>query len=284
MSPFKKLLMLSLVFGSVAQATEIKHRFLAKDESRPGLHYVDQFDSANDWDIKLERGSRDIRLLNGNRLLMSYPAGYLEYDLATQALLKKVTVLEGERIESVERLPNGHTILAGRKNGIAFFELDENDQLVRKVVYEKLEGLRLFRLSPEGNFLFTAYPDRVIEADWAGKIVADIPVPGASKMYWVKKLGCGKYRVATGTGKSIVDITTTGEVIRKLGGTDEYHSFARPFELENGNIVVSNWTGHKPESSQLGPQLIEFDPQGNVVWKWHDADRAGTIHGVIIMD
>ena len=268
-----------------ASGEEIKHRFLAKDESRAQVHYVNQFDPAQDWNIQLPKGCRDIHLIDGDRLLVSQSRGYLEYDLKTQKQLKKVDVPQVALIESVARLDNGHTVLGSRKDCITFYELDENDQLVRKVAFEQYQNLRLFRLSPEGHFLFGANDDHVVEADWGGKVYADFQVPGAKHIYWVKKLNDGAaYRVVTGYGHSIVDITPEGKVLRTLGGADEYYFFSRPCELENGNTVASNWTGHKPQDSQKGTQLIEFDPQGNVVWKWHDPERAGTIHGVIVFE
>lgn len=287
MAGLKTLLLASLAMVSAARAVEIKHRFLAKDESRPGVHYVDQFDPSNDWDIKLPRGCRDIRLVDGDRLLISHPDGYLEYDLTTQNLIKKTVVKEGALIQSLERLPNGHTILGGGKKFTTFYELDENDQLLREVSFERYGQLRLMRLSPEGHFLFGANLDQVIEADWSGNVYQDFAVPlkGVKRVYWVKKMEGGKvYRVVTGYGHAIVDMTPDGKILRQMGGDGDYHCFSRPYERANGNIVVGNWTGHKSTDSEKGVQLVEFDPQGNVVWKWHDPMRAGTIHGVIILD
>jgi hypothetical protein len=54
--------------------------------------------------------------------------------------------------------------------------------------------------------------------------------------------------------------------------------------LKNGDIVVCNWTGHGAKDGEKGAQILQFDPSGKVVWKWHDPVRAGSIHGVIIMD
>jgi hypothetical protein len=274
-----------LCISAAVNGSDVKHRFLAKDESRAQLHYVNQLDPSQDWTIQLPKGCRDIRRAGNNRLLVSHPTGYLEYDLSTQKQLKQVVVKKSAKIESLERLSNGHTILAGRAGCITFYELDENDQLIRTKAFEQFKNIRLFRLSPEGHFLFGANTDHVIEADWNGTVYADFQVPGGKHIYWIKKLNGGKaYRVSTGYGKSIVDIAPTGEILRTLGGNDEYHFFSRPFELKNGNIVCSHWTGHGKQDSRKGPQLVEFDPQGNAVWQWHDPQRAGTIHGVIVLN
>ncbi len=285
MRVLKQITFASLVMISAVNAAEIKHRFLAKDESRDALRYVDQFNPANDWDLKLPGGCRDIRLIDENTVLISQGSGYLEYDLKTQKCLKNVKVLEDASIETVERLPNGNTILGGSKPYVTVYELDKNDQLVRKVAFPKMFGLRLLRTSPEGNLLFTANQNQMIEANWDGKILADIKVPGGKKMYWAKKYNNGEfYRVSTGFGCSVVDITPEGKVLRKISGREGDHTFARPFELKNGNIAVSHWTGHKSDASKEKPQIYEFDKDNNLVWQWHDTKRAGSIHGVIILE
>ncbi|MDF7826145.1 hypothetical protein P4B35_19090 [Pontiellaceae bacterium B12227] len=276
------LWILCLFLAINSGAKEIKHRFLAKDESRAQLHYVDQFDSSNDWKIQLEKGCRDIRLLESNRVLVSHTDGYAEFDLATRKKVAEVRDPRFRKTETVTRLPNGNTILGANKKGITFFEVKSGGAVVREANFPQFQTMRLMRLSPQGHFLFGANTDHVIEADWSGKVYADFQVPGAKHIYWIRKMDSG-CRVSTGYGKSIVDVTPDGEVLRTLGGTDAYHFFSRPFELPRGHIVACNWTGHKPGDSERGPQLVEFDAEGNVVWKWHDPVRAGTIHGVIIL-
>jgi hypothetical protein len=280
----RHVLVVLVCTGTVCAET-IKHRFLAMDESRAQLHLVDQFDSSNDWTIQLPKGCRDIHLLDGNRVLVSLANGFAEFDLATQNRVREVRNPEFKKTETVIRLPNGNTVIGANKQGITFFEVNPEGAVVRQVNFSQFNTMRLMRLSPEGHFLFGANTDHVVEADWKGTVHVDFRVPGAKHIYWVKKLaGRKKYRVSTGYGKSIVDITTDGKVLRTLGGKEDYHFFSGPFELPNGHIVCSHWTGHKPNDSEKGPQLIEFDSEGNVVWEWHDPKRAGTIHGVIILD
>jgi hypothetical protein len=54
--------------------------------------------------------------------------------------------------------------------------------------------------------------------------------------------------------------------------------------LKNGHIVQANWTGHGSKDSAKGVQIVEFDAEGKIVWQWHDAEMAGTIHGLIVLD
>jgi hypothetical protein len=278
-----KTLLCILLFAVSASAETIKHRFLAKDESRAQLHYVDQFDASNDWTIKLKKGCRDIRLLDNNRVLISYTDGFAEFDLSSQTKLHEMHRTGFKKTETVTRLPNGNTVLGANQNGITFFEVKSDGAIVREVNFPQFNTMRLMRFSPEGHFMFGANTNHVIEAGWSGNVLTDFKVPGAKHIYWVRKLDSA-YRVSTGYGKSIVDVTPEGRILRTLGGTDDYFFFSRPFELANGNTVACNWTGHKPSDSEKAPQLVEFDSNGNVIWKWHDPARAGTIHGVIIFE
>ena len=51
----------------------------------------------------------------------------------------------------------------------------------------------------------------------------------------------------------------------------------------NGNCVVANWTGHSGRDFRPGWKLIEFAPDGKVVWNWN-APWAGTPNAVIVFD
>ena len=53
--------------------------------------------------------------------------------------------------------------------------------------------------------------------------------------------------------------------------------------LPNGNLVVANWTGHSGRDFRPGWKLIEFTPDGRVVWHWN-AEWAGTPNSLIVFD
>lgn len=95
--------------------------------------------------------------------------------------------------------------------------------------------------------------------------------------------------VADGYGAAIEEVDAANKTVRKLGGKPGtpgllMNFFAGFQVLGNGHIVVCNWTGHGPQDSDKAPQILEFDKDGTLVWKWHDPHRAGTIHGVIVLD
>lgn len=274
-------------------AEPIKHRFLAADESRGQLLYVDQFDPSQNWTLKTPEKHRDLQLIGGGKLLTNTDSGYREYDLKTRQGVKEVKqdFLSGST--SVQRLADGRTIVGcNQSNAITFRELDASDKQLRTCTFPQLNSLRLFRLSPRGTLLFGAMEgnaSKVIEADLQGTILRNLTLPDARHNYQVLELPNKNLVVADGYGAAIEELDPTGKPVRKLGGKPGppgllMYFFAGMQVLKTGNIVISNWTGHGAKDSDKAPQLLEFDKDGKLVWQWHDPQRAGTIHGVIVLD
>jgi hypothetical protein len=286
--------LLSICFAVLltAHAEPIKHRFIAVDESRSQLHYVDQFDSSNDWDILLGGRYRDAQL-GGNRVIVSTHSGYEEYDFQSQEKVKRVADEQFHKTETVIRLPNGNTVLGcnlskKQGDGVRFFELDANEKPVCEVTFPKLHHLRMARLAKDGSLLFGC-DNRVVIAQWDGTY-KEFPTVGEKRhIYEVVELPNGNLRVSCGYGAVLEEWTPDGTFVRKLcGGTPPegffYLFFSGAQQLKNGNWVVSNWTGHGKDDSKKGAQLIEFDESNKIVWSWHDPERAGSIHGVLILE
>jgi len=271
---------------SAGYAQKIKHRFIAKGESRSQLHYIDQFDTSNNWTIDIGITSRDIHLIDKNRILVSCKNGFIEFDLKTRKKVFEIHRKEYVKTETVLRLENGNTILGlnNKENSISIIEITKEGTIIKRVDFPNLKTIRLLRLSPEGHFLFGANQDRLIETDWKGHMYANIQIPNTKHVYWIRKMTDNLYRLTTGYGASFVEVNAKGAILKKFGDTSNYHFFSRPFEMTNGNIIVSNWTGHDWNAGKKGVQLIEFDTKGNIIWQWHQADIAGSIHGVIVLE
>ncbi len=271
---------------SIGYTQKIKHRFIAKGESRSQLHYIDEFDASNNWTIDIGMTSRDIHLIDNNRILVSCKNGFIEFDLKARKKVFEIHRKEFLKTETVLRLENGNTLLGlnNKQNAITIVEITREGTILKRVDFPNLKTIRLLRLSPEGHFLFGANKSRLIETDWKGHVYANIEMPDAEHVYWIRKITDNLYRATTGYGATFVEINSKGDILKKLGGKSNYNFFSRPFEMSNGNIVISNWTGHDWNAGKKGVQLIEFDTKGNIVWKWHRADLAGSIHGVIVLE
>ncbi|MCX7045792.1 MAG: hypothetical protein NTX50_09965 [Candidatus Sumerlaeota bacterium] len=268
-------------------ADEIKHRFLAVDESRDQLLYVDQTDPSKDWAIKLPAKHRDIQLIGKNQVMLSSPDGYREYDLADRKMVKEVKGYAGAM--SARRLPNGNTILARNFEGVTVCELSPDDKVIRKVSFKGF-ATRVVRLSPKGTLLFGS-GDQTLEGDWNGE-VKKITVPGPKAWaYQSLRKPDGNLLVSGGYNPIIFEFDPDGKVVKKWGGKETpdgkslgYYFFGAMQVLKSGDLMVCNWTGHGAQDSTKGVQILQFNPAGQVVWKWHDPQRAGSIHGIIVLD
>jgi len=287
---FAAALVAVVALGAARAAAEepVRHRFLALDESRSQLHYVDQLQTGQDWTLQLPGRTRDLQLVGGHRVLLSTGNGCQEYDLRTRELVKEVADPRFEGTLSVRRLATGHTIIccAGGKK---LFELDPGGQVIREATFPAVELTRLVRLTPEGTVLMGATEDKLIEVALDGRIIREMKVPGARCVYQALRLPDGRLLVATGYSATVEELAAAGQRVWKAGGLPApegmYFLFFAGFQvLPSGDVVVSTWTGHGADDSRKGPQLVQFNRAGDIVWQWHDPERAGSIHGVIVMD
>ena len=273
--------------GDPSKAAEVKHRFLAVDESRHQLVCVDQFDSSKDWTLKLPGKHRDIQLVGNNIVLLSSLEGFHEYDLTDRRMVKEVTGYPGT--VSTRRLPDGRTLLVCNAPGVTLFELAPDGKVLRKSTFD-VRTTRVVRMTPQGTVLFGS-ANLVFEGDLDGKILKQHTLPKRIWAYQTLRLPSGNLLVSGGYDPRMFEVNPKGKVVRAIGprqsdgGSDlGLHLFAGFQILKNGNFVVSNWSGHGPEDSRKGVQIVEFDSQGKVVWKWHDPQQAGSIDGLIILD
>ena len=299
-SLFLCLILNTLIVDSPAtDLPPIQHRFLAVDESRSQLLYVDQKNPMQDWTLKLPVKSRDYQLIGHHQILLSGNDGYYVYDLQTRGLVKELHNATFAGTAAVRRLPNGNTVIGcngPNQKGIRFYELGPDDRLIKTAEFPQLNHMRLMRLSSKGSLLFgagsdvSAAADLVIEADLSGKILAQFNLPPPAKhVYQVLQLANGNLLAAGGYGHYLAEIDPSGAIVPRKASQElppeiQPHFWAGFQILKNGNLLQCNWTGHGPQDSIKGAQLVEFNPAGNVVWSWHDPQRAGSIHGVIVLD
>jgi hypothetical protein len=104
------------------------------------------------------------------------------------------------------------------------------------------------------------------------------------------RLPNGNLIVTAGYGAFVVELDASGKIIRKFGGKEFVPEKVRPFFyamfqlLPNGNLVLANWQGHGPGLGQSGVQLLEFNPAGEIVWTWSQADLISSLQGVLVLD
>jgi hypothetical protein len=244
------------------------------------------------WRTPLD-GMRDIQLVGGGRVAASITQGYVELDLETGEKKKEVRGFAG--VETLRRLPNGHTVLGANTNGgVTLQELDEQDAPVagRLVTFPGYSQLRLLRRTPQGTFLL-GVGTKLAEVDWTGRRVWEMDIPDGSSVYQGLRLADQSIAVASGYGAAILIIDPTTKKVRKtIGGKAQPEAsqvvpnfFAGFQVLPNGHFVVTNWEGHGGGNGGKGLQLLEYDSAGALVWKWkQDPNLVSSLHGVIVLD
>ncbi len=269
----------------------IRHEFVAIDEGLGTLLHVDERDARRNWVVSLgQPQARDMQLVGGGRVLIGHHHGYTEFDLASGRAEKTVTSFTG--VTSVRRLPSGHTRLAGVNllgaTGVVVAELDAADQVIAQ---RTLEGdyVRLIRETAAGTFLMMCNT-RVRETDASGTALREFAVDGFLHAWKALRLPNGHTIASAGYGAFMIELDASGAVVRKFGTKEQVPAAVRPFfyamfqRLPNAHIVVANWQDHGPGHGASGVQLLEFDPQGQIVWQWSEAAMISSLQGVIVLD
>jgi hypothetical protein len=304
-----------LALAGPLAAAPIQHDFLAIDEGLSNLLHVDEADPAQNWRVHIGKEQpRDLQLEGGGRVLISHDLGYCEYDIATGQRLKDVS--DFHDVSSVRRLPNGNLLIAGvdfdrpkthRGDGplgdpqgrhVIFTEFDPSGRIVRRSAYGG-DFLRLIRETATGTFL-CGCAGALKEADGAGHWIREIPVAGFQHPWMGVRLPDGSVLMSAGhatpvppqkTASSfLVVVDAAGKPIRRFGAADQVPERVHPdfyamFQvLPNQDLVVANWQGHGAGHNQTGVQILEFDPQGAIVWEWSDRASVSSVQGVLVLD
>ncbi|MBT3378191.1 MAG: hypothetical protein HN406_21470, partial [Lentisphaerae bacterium] len=185
---------------------------------------------------------------------------------------------------------DGSTYLGGyAQNGIQIAQFGPDDKPVATVdCPPAIKHIRLMRLTATGTFLLGS-GSVIYEIGRTGEIVWQQTVKGANHIYKAVRLPNGNTMLASGYGAFIVEIAPDGEWVRTLGRAPgqkvKSPKFFADFQiLANGNVVIANWMGHKREDSRKGQQIVEYTPEGQIAWTWHNPDLAGCIHGLLLLD
>lgn len=279
-----------LAYSSVsAQNYRGNRKFLLRDEGLSQVSFVNLDDSTANWYVKVPAG-RDLQLVGNGSVLVSTGTGYQELDVHSGKMLKEVSEYPGAVM--ARRLKNGNTLLVGlnweNKKGIVLMEVG-SDGTKRKVLnFPEHDYVRLVRETPKGTYLITANT-MVFESDRDGKVIWKANLTGPKKINSWQALRVRKNKTVVSSGYAVnfQILDKDGSVSKTFTGPKEVnpHFFAGFQVLNNGNYLVTNWQGHGPDYGKSGNQLLEFTPQGKLVWSWkQDPAKFSSLQGVIALD
>ncbi len=272
----------------VASTPDERH-FLVRDEGNSQLHYIDLGAPENNWHVDVPAG-RELQLIGNNRLLIGTENGYEERSVVDGGLLSEMDSFPAT--VAALRLRNGNTLLVGAEwqgeTGITLLEVDASGVEQGRINYPQFDYVRLVRPTPSGTYLLTSNIT-IFEGDTAGNILWQVAVQDSTEAHAWKalRLPSGETVVATGYEASLQFFDSSQEFVRRIRGPSTVTpNFYCDFQiLTNGNYLITNWQGHGTGNGNLGHQIVELDPQGNLVWSWQqDPSYISSIQATILLD
>ena len=200
----------------------------------------------------------------GKKVVWSYDSGKMNGNTG-----------KGVDVHAFARLKNGNTSIV--ESGIGrIIEVDQNGGIDHQFLMKKdgRQNTRWTRLTRSGNYLVTSEnPGVVTEYNRNGDIVWDYLVK--TRCYGAIRLKNGNTLIATGSGKSVIEVTADKKVVweikGKVPGTNiELGWMTALQELKNGNFIVGNC--HAGENN---PQIFEINRKKKVLWEFNEWDLVG---------
>jgi hypothetical protein len=257
----------------------IRHRFLAVDESRKALHYVDEYDRSKDWSVP--GNFRDIQLIGEHRVALSDGLGITVVDLNKKSIVANIHPEGARGLQSFRWRPDGRFLIVA--GGV--LTTDAAGQVLDKTPLSL--GNRICRTTADGGWVFGGGA-QVVEVSRDGNVRARHTVPDLVRpsIYHVAKREDGGYFASCGYAGCAVSLDAKGTVLQRFAYPQKFF-FGGLQVLANGNLVVANWVGHGGDDvrdEKKGPQAIEFTPAGEAVWTFRDPKKLGSIHHVLVLD
>jgi hypothetical protein len=167
-------------------------------------------------------------------------------------------------------LPNGN-LLFNTGHGVREVTRD------KKVVFNYQSKSEIFacqRLENGNTFIGECNSGRLLEMDPAGKIIKEIKLlpdgkdGGHSYIRNARRLSNGNYLVCHYGEQVVREYDPAGKVLATIPAPGGPHSVVR---LPDGNTLIACGD----QKSENGPQVIETDQAGNVVWSVRNGDLPG---------
>jgi hypothetical protein len=222
-------------------------------------------------------GHHDVHLLpNGNILFHDTWTTLKEITLAKKVVWTYDSAKQngnaGKRVDvhAFARLKNGNTMIV--ESGVGrVIEVNKKGKLVHQFALKKggTQSTRWARHTPTGTLLVCSeQPGVVTEYDRTGKVVWDYLIN--TRVYGAIRLKNGNTLIASGGGKSVVEVTPAKKVVwqikDKVPGTEIGLGWMTCLqELKNGNRIIGNC-----HAGETNPQIFEITRTKKVTWQFNE--------------
>ncbi len=184
---------------------------------------------------------------------------------------------KGKRVDvhAFARLKNGNTMIVESRVG-RVIEVDKTGKLVHQFPLKPggTQSTRWARHTPKGTLLVCSeQPGVVTEYDRSGKVVWDYLIN--TRVYGAIRLKNGNTLIASGSGKSVVEVSPKKEIVWKIEGKVPDTEIGLGWmtclqELKNGNRIIGNC-----HAGDKNPQIFEVNRKKKIVWEFDEWDLVG---------
>lgn len=274
---------------SCSTAPKLTDKVLIAGSFWDSIAIVNKETKAIEWAYALPAGAEcnSVSLTKDGNILISYKKGARVIDRAGKTIWDYTNVADTAELQTAYQNPDGTFFLAVCDNPMRIIELDSNGKETNEIQYNidvpiPHAQFRLVTKSAEGTYLIPMIMEGTVrEVNSNGELIKTYEVGG--NPFAIDQLANGNLLVACGDGHYLVEIDrASGSVVNKVAQNDikgvELQFVAQAKRLPNGNTMVSNWLGHI-QGRYPQPQLIEYDPTGNLVWSFDNKDQVKYISG-----
>ena len=227
-------------------------------------------------------GHHDVHLLpNGNILFHDTWTTLKEITLDKKVVWRydsaNMNGNKGKRVDvhAFARLENGNTMIVESRVG-RVIEVDKKGKLVHQFPLKPggTTSTRWARHTPTGTLLVCSeQPGVVTEYDRNGKVVWDYLIK--TRVYGAIRLKNGNTLIASGGGKSVVEVSPDKKVVWEIKGKVPDTEIDLGWmtclqELKNGNRIIGNC-----HAGDKNPQIFEITHDKKVVWEFDEWDLVG---------
>lgn len=286
-------------------AAEPVRRIVLTDESRARIHYYDSSDPAKCFWLEAEKTNWDLQPVGARapgqigRYRFLCRSGFKVVDLDARRTVDEFRHPALKNLSSLSDLPDGGFIAAinpgGRRKAILVRRFSKDRRLVCTTAFPGIHNCRMMQRLADGDLILaheTGFSHVRLPAgdrDQDGLVVRSGRMPHARNMFHVLPVRDGTgYWGGAGYAAEVVRFDCDGRVLRTFSappkdGLSGYF-YGQVKEMTDARLLISNWTGHRPNDSKKGWQLLEFDPRGKVTWSLYDPERYGSIHGFVALE
>ncbi len=293
MKAFKILLLACLVplFSMCSQEPK-PEKLLMCGSGWPKVVMVDKDTKTIEWEYPVEKGweCNSVGSLKGGNVLFAYKKG------ARVVNMDKETVWdfpcpEKSELQSVRVLKNGNALLAWGGHPLTILEVDAaTGKEISRMEYETgIENthaqIRQVNVDDAGNYIIPLLALKQLHiVSPKGELVRTVDVGG--NPFTVEQVKGDIYMVAGGDAHILQQVNiVSGEILKTYQPTDiegtSLFFVAGLASTKSGNLYICNWQGHS--KGAVGPQFIEINSDGQMVWSIDDNQTFGRISGISLV-